>query len=123
MSRLEDPPIPYSWRPPVGLIHILIIMWIVNSSSVSLLFLPVVFFVVEYWPMYNELPLILVEYPDSETDYLKTRYVRVESMDSTHLRGHEFTTLNPSNADEGKYKTYLLAKIVQGGVHLIKFQM
>jgi hypothetical protein len=72
--------------------------------------------------MYNELPLISVEYPESESSYLKTRYVRVESMDSTHLKGHEFVTPNPSNSDEGKYKTYLLAKIVQGGVHLIKFQ-
>jgi len=72
--------------------------------------------------MYDELPLVEFEYPDSETDYLRTRYVRVESMDTRHIKGHEFATSNPSDSDEGKFKTYLLAKIVKGGVHLIEFE-
>ena len=72
--------------------------------------------------MYEMLPLIEMEYPDSETDYLKTRYVRVESLDSTHLKGHEFITASPSDSDEGKYKSYLLAKIVKGGIHLVSFR-
>lgn len=71
--------------------------------------------------MYKELPLVSVEYPDSQTDYLKTRYVRVVSMDDTHLKGYEFTTLRPSASDSGTFKTYLLAKIVDGGVHLLSF--
>jgi hypothetical protein len=71
--------------------------------------------------MYENLPLISVEYPDSESSYLRERYVRVESLDQTHLKGHEFITPNPSNSDEGKYKSYLLSKIVKGGVHLVQF--
>lgn len=71
--------------------------------------------------MYKDLPLVTFEYPDSETDYLKPRFVRVESMDRTHVKGYEFTTANPSTADEGKFKTYLLAKIVKRGVALLEF--
>lgn len=71
--------------------------------------------------MYENLPLVSIEYPDSETDYLRTRYVRVESLDTTHIKGHEFITPNPSDSDEGKFKSYLLAKIVVGGIHLLKF--
>jgi len=71
--------------------------------------------------MYNNLPLVEFEYPDSETDYLKQRFVRVESMDSSHLKGHEFVTKNPSDADNGKFKSYLLSKVVRGGIHLIQF--
>ena len=71
--------------------------------------------------MYKNLPLVEFEYPDSETDYLKTRYVRVESMNHRHVKGYEFTTPNPSDTDAGKFKSYLLAKIVRGGVHLVEF--
>jgi hypothetical protein len=71
--------------------------------------------------MYSELPLVTFEYPDSETDYLRTRYVRVVSMDRTHVKGYEFTTGTPSDTDEGKFKSYLLAKIVENGVALVEF--
>ena len=71
--------------------------------------------------MYSHLPLVEFEYPDSQTDYLKQRFVRVTSMDETHLRGVEFTTQHPSSYDKGQPKTYLLAKIVKGGVHLLSF--
>lgn len=72
--------------------------------------------------MHKNLPLISVEYPDSESSYLKTRYVRVASMDSVHLKGYEYSTRNPSDSDEGKFKTYLLAKISKGGVSLLEFE-
>lgn len=71
--------------------------------------------------MYPNLPLVRFEYPDSETDYLKPRFVRVESMDRTHVKGYEFTTPNPSDSDAGKFKSYLLAKIVKHGVALLEF--
>ena len=72
--------------------------------------------------MYKDLPFVTFEYPDSETDYLKIRYLRVKSMDQTHIKGYEFTTARPSATDEGKLKTYLLAKIVNNGVHLVSFE-
>ena len=72
-------------------------------------------------PMYKELPLVTFEYPDSETDYLRTRFVRVVSIDRTHVKGYEFITEKPSVTDEGKFKSYLLAKIVTNGVALIEF--
>ena len=71
--------------------------------------------------MYNELPLTTFEYPDSETDYLRQRFVRVTSMDHRHLKGYEFLTDSPSDSDEGKFKSYLLAKIVKNGVALVEF--
>jgi hypothetical protein len=42
-------------------------------------------------------------------------------MDRTHVKGYEFTTVNPSDTDEGKFKSYLLAKIVENGVALLEF--
>ena len=71
--------------------------------------------------MYKELPLVTFAYPDSLSDYLRTRYVRVVSMDRTHVKGYEFETETPSDRDEGKFKSYLLAKIVQNGVALVEF--
>jgi len=73
--------------------------------------------------MYNNLPLVEFEYPDSETDYLRTRFVRVDTMNARHIKGYEFITANPSDMDEGKFKSYLLAKIVKGGVHLVEFSV
>lgn len=72
--------------------------------------------------MYKELPFVEFEYPSSDDDYLRQRYVRVKTMDDTYIKGYEFTTARPSATDEGKLKTYLLAKIVVGGVHLISFE-
>jgi hypothetical protein len=71
--------------------------------------------------MYKNLPLVTFEYPDSETDYLKPRFVRVKEMDQVYVRGYEFTTPHPANTDNGKFKTYLLAKIVKRGVALLEF--
>lgn len=68
-----------------------------------------------------DLPLVVFEYPDSETGYLRKRYVRVEKLDLTHLKGHEFNVANPSSSDEGKFKTYLLAKIAKGSINLLSF--
>jgi len=71
--------------------------------------------------MHKTLPLVTFEYPDSETDYLRNRYVRVVSMDAYHVKGYEFDCQSPSSTDAGKFKTYLLAKIVNKGVHLLSF--
>ena len=71
--------------------------------------------------MHKELPLVRFEYPDSETDYLRIRYVRVVSMNGSHVKGYEFVTYNPSDTDPGKFKSYLLSKIVRHGVSLVGF--
>ena len=71
--------------------------------------------------MYSKLPFVTFEYPDSSSEYLRTRYVRVVSMDHTHVKGYEFQTDSPSDTDEGKFKSYLLAKIVNDGVALMEF--
>lgn len=71
--------------------------------------------------MYKYLPLITFEYPNSDTGYLRRRYVRVELADATHVKGYEFDTPNPSDTDKGQFKTYLLAKIPSFGVSLLRF--
>lgn len=71
--------------------------------------------------MYKELPLVTFEYPDSETDYLRPRYVRVVSKDSSHVKGYEFSTVFPAATDRGTFKSYLTAKIATNGVHLIQY--
>lgn len=78
--------------------------------------------VLYHWNMHEELPLVRFEYPDSETDYLKERFVRVVSKDQVHVKGYEYTTRYPSDTDPGKFKSYLLAKIVANGISLVEFQ-
>jgi hypothetical protein len=71
--------------------------------------------------MYNNLPLVTFEYPNSRTDYLKRRFVRVQSLEANYLKGYEFDTLNPGATDEGTFKTYLTAKIPAHGIALCQF--
>lgn len=65
------------------------------------------------------LPLVEFEYPDSDTNHQRIRYVRVLSMDDNYLTGYELT--NQKATDEGKFKKYCLSRVVRLGIHLVQF--
>lgn len=43
--------------------------------------------------MYDSLPLVEFEYPDSDTNHQKIRYVRVLTLDNAHITATNFHTL------------------------------
>lgn len=69
--------------------------------------------------MYDNLPLVEFEYPDSDTNHQKVRYVRVLTLDNTHLTGYELAHAHAT--DTGKYKKYCLSRIVRNGIHMLSF--
>lgn len=69
--------------------------------------------------MYENLPLVEFEYPDSETNHQKLRFVRVLKKDNAHLTGYELSHANAT--DKGTYKKYSLSRIVRNGISLREF--
>ena len=68
--------------------------------------------------MYDHLPLVGFQYPDSNTDDLVQRLVRVAEMDVDYVKGYE---VYRNNKQQPKFKKYKLSRIVSGGVHLLQF--
>jgi len=64
-------------------------------------------------------PVVEFEYPDSDTNRMKVRYVRVIEADSDYIKGYELE--NPFSTKEGKFKQYCRTRIVRRGVALIAF--
>lgn len=69
--------------------------------------------------MYDTLPLVEFEYPNSETNHQQVRFVRVIAKDKNYLTGYELT--HEHATDSGKYKKYCLSRIVRKGIHLLSF--
>ena len=63
----------------------------------------------------KNLPLVQFEYPDSESNLLKLRFVRVLEVDAAYVKGYEVPHAL-ATTEAGKLKTYKLAKIVRNGV-------
>ena len=69
--------------------------------------------------MYNELPLVELEYPDSSTNHQKVRFVRVTKMDENYVEGFELD--HPYSTSPGKFKRFCKSRIVRNGVALLQF--
>ena len=67
------------------------------------------------------LPLVTFEYPDSESNLLKRRYVRALEMDSVYVSGYELPH-ELATVETGKFKKYRLARIAHNGVALCSFK-
>ena len=67
---------------------------------------------------YKNLPLVTFQYPDSESDDLIIRDVRVIEMNATHVIGYEIFR-EPSQT-QPKYKKYKLSRIAN--VQLVTFE-
>lgn len=64
-------------------------------------------------------PVVEFEYPDSGTNFMKVRYVRVLEANADYIKGYELE--NPFSAKEGRFKQYSRNRIVRNGVSLVAF--
>lgn len=64
-------------------------------------------------------PVVRFEYPDSQTNIMKTRYVRVSEANADYIKGYELE--NPHSTKNGTYKQYSRTRIVTNGVSLVTF--
>lgn len=71
-------------------------------------------------PIATVRPVVEFEYPDSETNHMRVRYVRVIQADSDYIKGYELE--NALSSKEGKFKNYCRNRIARNGVALISFE-
>jgi hypothetical protein len=67
----------------------------------------------------TQTPVVEFEYPDSDTNRMKVRYVRVIQADADYVKGYELE--NPFSTKEGKFKQYCRTRIARNGVALVRF--
>ena len=70
-------------------------------------------------PTLNRTPVVEFEYPDSDTNHMKVRYVRVLEANSDYIKGYEIE--NPFSVKEGRFKQYARTRIARNGVALVRF--
>lgn len=69
---------------------------------------------------YKNLPLVVFFYPDSITNIMKERLVRVTKADSTYIEGFEVIAAHQDN--HGKFKKFSLTRIdARVGATLLSF--
>ena len=64
-------------------------------------------------------PVVEFEYPDSTTDEMKVRYLRVVEADARYVKGYELVT--PISKTNGQFKTFSRTRLARYGVHLVSF--
>lgn len=67
----------------------------------------------------TRVPVVEFEYPDSESNRMKLRFVRVTQADSDYIKGYELE--NAFSTKEGKFKQYCRTRIARNGVALVTF--
>lgn len=72
-------------------------------------------------------PVVRFEYPDRETNLLKTRTVRVVSMDKSYLKGYEIENINGEPVPEfariakDQFKQFNMKRIAKNSVVLVAY--
>lgn len=64
-------------------------------------------------------PIVTFDYPDSKTNHMRLRYVRVVNADSDYITGYELE--NAFSTKDGNFKQYSRTRIARNGVALITF--
>ena len=64
-------------------------------------------------------PVVAFEYPDSGTNKMRQRYVRVVEANDDYIKGNELDT--PGSQIVGQFKTFSRTRIVKNGVALVTF--
>jgi hypothetical protein len=70
-------------------------------------------------PVTDRTPVVEFEYPDSETNQMKVRFVRVMEANADYIKGYELE--NAYSAKDGKFKSYSRNRIARNGVALVTF--
>lgn len=64
-------------------------------------------------------PVVRFDYPDSLTNKMRERFVRVAEATPDYVKGEEIDS--PNSNLKGTFKSYLRNRIAQNGVALCKF--
>jgi len=64
-------------------------------------------------------PVVRFDYPDSQTDKMRERFVRIAEASADYLKGEELDS--PDSKIKGTFKAYLRNRIAKNGVSLITF--
>lgn len=64
-------------------------------------------------------PVVRFDYPDSESNKMRERFVRVAEATPDYVKGEEIDS--PNSILKGPFKAYLRNRIAHNGVALCKF--
>lgn len=64
-------------------------------------------------------PVVEFEYPDSQSNHMRVRFVRVVEASSDYIKGYELE--NSASLKPGTYKQYSRNRIARNGVALVQF--
>ena len=67
----------------------------------------------------NTTPVVAFDYPDSGTNKMKLRYVKVAEATADYVKGNELDS--PGSQKDGLFKTYLRNRMATNGVALITY--
>lgn len=65
------------------------------------------------------LPVVEFDYPASDTNKMRTRYVKVAEATPDYIKGNELDF--PGSSKEGPFKCFLRNRIARLGVSLVSF--
>ena len=64
-------------------------------------------------------PVVEFEYPDSDTQKMKLRYLRVVEANADHIKGYELD--NPGSLKDGQFKTFSRNRLTRNSPTLVSF--
>jgi hypothetical protein len=70
-------------------------------------------------PVTDRTPVVEFEYPDSSTNHMKLRHVRVVEANADYIKGYELE--NAYSTKDGTFKSYSRNRIARNGVALVTF--
>jgi hypothetical protein len=70
-------------------------------------------------PVTDRTPVVEFDYPDSSTNQMKPRFVRVTEANADYIKGYELD--NAHSVKEGKFKAFSRNRIARNGVTLVTF--
>ena len=70
-------------------------------------------------PNATRLPVVRFDYPDSVTNKMRERFVKVAEATPDYIKGEELDT--PDSRIKGPFKAYLRNRIAKYGVALVQF--
>ena len=65
------------------------------------------------------LPIVEFEYPDSNNQKMKLRYLRLVSADADYIKGYELES--PRSQKDGTFKTFSRTRLTRSSPTLISF--
>lgn len=67
----------------------------------------------------TRIPVVSFDYPDSQTNQMRERHVKVIEANADYIKGYEID--NPFSTKDGVYKNYSRNRIARNGIALVTF--